>query len=68
MKYLLIVFFFTSVWPLSSKIDSGQYGPFNNILACEHAAKQAEMIAKSIGVEKVGTFCAPTTERLVQLP
>jgi hypothetical protein len=63
VKYLLIVFYMTGQWPLAPQMGSSQHGPYDNILACEAAARQAEMIVMSIGATRVGSFCSQTKVR-----
>lgn len=61
MNYILILFFLTpGTWPVQGHISSTQHGPFRDLLACEHAGKQAELISLEIGAQKVGYFCAAT--------
>ena len=68
MKYLLILMFLTpQTWPVPGYISSSQHGPFDNILACEKAARQAEAIAMEIGASRVSSFCASTRDPAFRL-
>lgn len=63
MNYILIVFFlYPGIWPMGGYITSSQHGPFKDVIACESAGRQAELIAKEIGAQRVGTFCATTKQ------
>jgi hypothetical protein len=63
VKYLLIVFYLTGQWPLAPQINFAQLGPYENILACESAARSAEQVVMAIGAERVGTACTLTKVR-----
>lgn len=64
MKYLLVVFYLTTnTWPKPDRTEWAQLGPYQNILACESAARQVELIVKSIGADRVGTVCSQTVVR-----
>jgi hypothetical protein len=61
VKYLLILFFLTdSSWMAQGRISSSQHGPYDNILACEKAARQAEVMVKELGAAQVVSFCSST--------
>jgi hypothetical protein len=65
MKFILIIFFMTpGVWPVSAEqVHVGQISAvFDSGLACEKAARQAELVARGIGATKVGSFCAGTKD------
>lgn len=59
MKYLLIVFYVTG-WPWSTRLEHAQLGPYDSILACERALVTAKMVVESLGAERVGAFCSET--------
>lgn len=63
VKYFLVVFYLTGSWPFTPKMDFAQLGPYQNILACESASRQAEMVVKEIGAIRVGSFCSQTLVR-----
>lgn len=60
MKYILLVFYLTSQWPMPAHIQWAQLGPYDSLLACEAAATQAEQIVRHVGAERVGTSCTTT--------
>jgi hypothetical protein len=63
VKYLLILFFMTDgSWFAQGRISSSQHGPYDNILACEKAARQAELIVKELGAAQVVSFCSSTKD------
>jgi hypothetical protein len=63
VKYLLIVFYMTGQWPFTPRMEFAQLGPYDNVLSCEAAARQAEHVVMSIGADRVGSFCSPTLAR-----
>jgi hypothetical protein len=48
---------------LAPQINFAQLGPYENILACESAARSAEQVVMAIGAERVGTACTLTKVR-----
>jgi hypothetical protein len=67
MKYLLILFYLTSQWPMPAQIKWAQLGPYDTLFACEAAAAQAEHIVRSVGAVEVGSFCSGTKDASFKL-
>jgi hypothetical protein len=60
VKYILLIFYLTSQWPMPAQIQWAQLGPYESLIACEAAATQAKMIVEHIGAERVGSACTNT--------